>query len=288
MTKIWPVVGAAALAFLVPAIAPPRWWDVLAKPNHRGRMITWGLWIPLAIAGLGTALATTASQVVRDLAPARLLLVVLGGAIVVAAGVVDDLAGAHGPRGIRGHLQALARGTWTTGQAKVAAAVVASLLAVLALPRGSVLDRAMGLVLIAAATNLWNGLDVAPGRAAKAFVLVVLPLAVFAEPGGLALRMLGATAVVGWADLRERGMLGDAGATLLGFSAGLALYEVVPAGSLWVAAGAFVLLNALAETVTLSRIIRSTPPLRWVDDLGRLPLDEGPGGAPSGQVSSSS
>jgi hypothetical protein len=35
-----------------------------------------------------------------------------------------------------------------------------------------------------------------------------------------------------------------------------------------------VVLNLLAETVTLSRIIRSVPPLRWFDDLGRLSLGE--------------
>ncbi len=32
-----------------------------------------------------------------------------------------------------------------------------------------------------------------------------------------------------------------------------------------------VVVNAVAETVTLSRVIEAVPPLRWFDGLGRLP-----------------
>jgi hypothetical protein len=37
-----------------------------------------------------------------------------------------------------------------------------------------------------------------------------------------------------------------------------------------VAAALAVGLNLLAETVTLSRVIRGAAPLRWFDDLGRI------------------
>ena len=36
-------------------------------------------------------------------------------------------------------------------------------------------------------------------------------------------------------------------------------------------AGIAVVVNAVAETVTLSRVIEAVPPLRWFDALGRLP-----------------
>jgi hypothetical protein len=36
-----------------------------------------------------------------------------------------------------------------------------------------------------------------------------------------------------------------------------------------VAAGVAVVLNVVAETVSFSRLIDRTPPLRWVDALGR-------------------
>jgi hypothetical protein len=32
-------------------------------------------------------------------------------------------------------------------------------------------------------------------------------------------------------------------------------------------------LTALSEFVSFSRVIQATPPLRWLDDLGRLPAD---------------
>ena len=38
-----------------------------------------------------------------------------------------------------------------------------------------------------------------------------------------------------------------------------------------VAAAIAVVINAVAETVTLSRVIEAVPPLRWFDALGRLP-----------------
>jgi hypothetical protein len=41
-----------------------------------------------------------------------------------------------------------------------------------------------------------------------------------------------------------------------------------------IALGIVLVLHALAETVTLTRIIRATPPLRWLDDLWRLPAPD--------------
>ena len=80
--------------------------------------------------------------------------------------------------------------------------------------------------------------------------------------------LVGAVAVLQF-DLRESAMLGDGGANLLGFAAGIALYDVLPDPWVAVAAGVAVVLNVLAETVSFSRVIERTPQLRWVDGLGR-------------------
>jgi len=69
----------------------------------------------------------------------------------------------------------------------------------------------------------------------------------------------------------ERAVLGDGGSNLLGFAAGLGMYLVLADAGVWLAAGSAVVLNVLADTVTLSRLIEGTPPLRWFDTLGRLP-----------------
>ncbi|HEU4356418.1 MAG TPA: hypothetical protein VFT27_12590, partial [Actinomycetota bacterium] len=72
-------------------------------------------------------------------------------------------------------------------------------------------------------------------------------------------------------DLRERAMLGDAGSNPLGFAVGLGLYATLDGAGVVFAAAAAVVLNVLAETVTLSRVIDRTPPLRWLDRAGRVP-----------------
>ena len=65
-------------------------------------------------------------------------------------------------------------------------------------------------------------------------------------------------------------MLGDAGANVLGLVAGIGMFDRLGLVGLWVALAGVVALHVLSETVTLSRIIRAVPPLRWLDDLGRV------------------
>jgi hypothetical protein len=68
-------------------------------------------------------------------------------------------------------------------------------------------------------------------------------------------------------------MLGDAGANLLGFVAGLCLFHAL--GDAWVvlAAGLAATLNVVAETLTLSRVIDAVRPLRWYDRALTKPID---------------
>jgi hypothetical protein len=197
----------------------------------------------------------------------------LGGSLLVfAAGIVDDLV-PGGPRGLRNHARALAAGRVTTGIVKLIVAVGAAAVVVALGPARAGWDRLFGVVLVAASTNVWNGLDVRPGRALKAFVPVGALFVVFGEVA-VAPAVLGvavAAVVVLWHDLVERAMLGDGGATLLGFAAGLALYLLLPGWAVVLAALAAVGLNVLAETVTLSRAVEAVAPLRWVDRLGRRP-----------------
>ena len=133
--------------------------------------------------------------------------------------------------------------------------------------------RVAGVVLVAACANVWNGLDVRPGRAIK-FGLARDGRASWAWTSRSLPTLPGvavASVLALWPDLRERAMLGDGGANLLGFTIGLGLYLVLADWGVVVAAAIAVVLNAVAETVTLSRVIEAVPPLRWFDALGRLP-----------------
>jgi hypothetical protein len=263
-------LGATGVAFLV-AHRASRSARAPVATNYRGRTIPLVLGTALAAGyglstlgrGIGYLLRGSPTHAVG--VDTLWLLVSMG--IVFAAGLYDDRQ-TRGVHGIRAHVGELARGRVTSGIIKVVAALVASAVVVVSAGvRGVTL--VVAIVLIAGMTNLVNVLDVAPGRALKfGFCLAVVLLV--ARATGLAWATLGQTAVLLPLDVRERAMLGDAGANLLGFVVGYLLFVRLSAGGMAIALVVVVVLNALAETVTLTRVIRAVPPLRWADDLWRL------------------
>lgn len=142
----------------------------------------------VAMAGASVASAAVASAL-SDQPRAALggLVASLGGGL---AGYIDDVdQGAHDggkvAKGLKGHLGALAHGQVTTGVIKIAG-IGASALAASALVgskatsvSGKAADLALNTVLIAGTANLANLLDLRPGRALKATVLVAAPLSYF-------------------------------------------------------------------------------------------------------------
>jgi hypothetical protein len=241
--------------------------DRLRVPNYRGVRVPAVL--GLALAGFGAlSVAAVAWRASDGLADAGWV-ATGAAALVIAAGLVDDLTQA-GPRGIRAHLAALASGTVTTGVVKLVVIAGCSVVSVAAVPGRTAIARISGIVLVAGAANLWNGLDVRPTRALRFFYPAALATLTAPWPfvpflPGVA---LGALVVLPW-DAGERAMLGDAGANLLGFTAGLGLFHQLHGAAVVVAALVALALNALADTVTLSRAIDAVPPLRWYDRLGR-------------------
>jgi UDP-N-acetylmuramyl pentapeptide phosphotransferase/UDP-N-acetylglucosamine-1-phosphate transferase len=255
--------------------------DRLRAPNHRGVPVPRTLWIPPLALGVATGLGGAA--IVRAFAEpghqeAPALAATMGCVLVAAAGLVDDLVPQRA-RGLRGHLQALASGDLTTGVLKVIVIVGASVYVEAVLGPRSLAGTVAGVVVLAAAANLGNGLDVAPGRALKAYLLataivVLVALAASVRGWSAASVCIGVTAGALVAlpfDLRERAMLGDAGANLLGFALGIAVVTGASDAVLVALALVFVALNVVAETYTLSRAIDRIAPLRWLDRLGRLP-----------------
>jgi UDP-N-acetylmuramyl pentapeptide phosphotransferase/UDP-N-acetylglucosamine-1-phosphate transferase len=238
------------------------------KRNRRGEPlpVTLGWALALGVAGSVVVVREQVEAIgLRDSQAGELL----GAAIVFLAGVVDDGFGGE-TRGLRGHLRAFASGRVTTGVVKLAAAVLAAAITVAWTPRDHLWANLLAVITIAGCTNVWNGLDVAPGRAVKAFLVVALVL-LLVDLRAFLLVCTGAAAAVLVPDVRERGMLGDSGANLLGFLAGAEIVRRLPEPWLAVSAAVVIGLNLLAETVTFSRTIEAVPPLRWLDRLGRLP-----------------
>lgn len=209
-------------------------------------------------------------------------------AAAALGGLWDDLAGGGGPRGLRAHLGALLQGRPGAGAFKAACLLLAG--AVVAQP-----DLAAGrwaaagatAAVVALAGNVANGLDVRPGRAAKALLLVGAVLAGAgaaagaaggpAAPGLLLVPCLAAVAAHLPLDLARRTMLGDTGANLLGVATGAVLAETLPGGGRGAALLVLACLQLLAETVSFSVLIGRSPLLRPLDLLGQRPPARGGG-----------
>ena len=204
-----------------------------------------------------------------------------------ALGGYDDLAGRGDRRGFRGHLGALAQGEVTTGAVKIGG-IGATGLAASALLGGGPLDVAVNAGLIAGGANLLNLFDLRPGRAIKVAALAGGLIAATGRPGGgpapgatLAGIPLGAALALVDEDLGERAMLGDAGANALGAMLGAAAAASLPrSGRVAVLAG-IVALTAASEKISFTKVIQRTPPLHWLDMLGRRPVAAPAGGAPT-------
>ncbi len=243
-------------------------WGRLLVENHRGVLVPRILGIALA---LDAVIWTVAYAIVAETGTAGWG-ALAGLLLVFVAGLVDDL-GPEGPRGIRNHLRSAARGRMTTGLLKVLVILGSAALVVALLPQRKASVAIAGVVLLAGCANVWNGLDVAPGRCLKAFLVPAVAFVAWgtiADAPALVGLLIGAVLVLPF-DLRESAMLGDGGANMLGFAAGIGLLEILSDGWVLVAACVVVLLNVLAETTSFSRVIERTPPLRWVDALGRRP-----------------
>ncbi len=190
-----------------------------------------------------------------------------------ALGLIDDAAGAGNAKGLRGHMRALARGELTGGAIKLLGGGVFGLIAGglwESRPSAAILDG----LLVALSANLLNLLDLRPGRAAKAFLLAWMPLALIGQSSAyLPLSQAVAAGALAWlpADLGERGMLGDAGANLLGAVLGAGLALTLPTPAKFGALGVLIALTAASERWSFSVAIARVGPLRWLDDLGRVP-----------------
>ncbi|WP_373319695.1 hypothetical protein [Rugosimonospora africana] len=133
---------------------------------------------------------------------------------------------------------------------------------------GRVGDVLLGAGVIAGTANLVNLLDLRPGRALKAGLIIGAPLLPGAA-GGLVAGPAGAAGALLREDLGEQIMLGDAGANALGALLGVALAaRTGPVGRAALLAG-IAGLTAASEKVSFTKVIEATPGLRELDALGR-------------------
>jgi hypothetical protein len=194
---------------------------------------------------------------------------------VAFLGFLDDSLGrgaaADAPRGWRGHARALRAGSLSTGAVKALGAL--ALAAYVVSGRGLESWRYLAdVALLILATNLFNLLDLRPGRAEKGMALLGAGLCLGAwtiAPIELLGIFAGPVLVGAWFTLREQAMLGDTGSNLVGAVAGVWLLTTLGADARLIALVAIAGLTIYGELRSISATIDSVPPLRWLDSLGR-------------------
>ena len=249
--------GAARVAYAALKRYPPGGEKTWSRTNHRGEPVT-------LLEGPAVALGAVAIQFIspeRTRLTRQAQALALAGAGALAFGAYDDLAGSGKRRGLRGHLGALAHGEVTTGAVKLGGIGATGVVSALLIRGDGPADVAINAGLIAGGANLLNLFDLRPGRAIK----VTAASAALIAAGGGAQGAVATAAPLGAAvallpeDLGERAMLGAAAVVSLPRPARLALL------------GGIVALTAASEKVSFTKVIERTPPLRWLDMLGRRP-----------------
>jgi UDP-GlcNAc:undecaprenyl-phosphate/decaprenyl-phosphate GlcNAc-1-phosphate transferase len=253
------VVAASWSASRGSGASPQRW----TRRNYRDREVS--LLLGPAV-GAGVIAGVAAAQ------PAGAGWAILAVSSSALVGGYDDLYGDRHAKGLRGHLKALREGRLTTGMVKLG---VMSATAALAsrCRQQDLVDAGIGTILVAGGANLVNLLDLRPGRAAKATLLMAAGLGCSSggETRRLASVAAGASVAVLPLDLGERAMLGDAGASALGALLGWSASVSGSRGRRFALAVGVVALTVASERVSFSAVIDRNRGLRALDLLGRRP-----------------
>jgi len=255
----------------------------VVRENYRGLVLPAAAGILIAVVA---ALSVGPLAGLDELAGSDTLAPEVGAALVFVVGVamlglVDDLlggrrpagaaAGPGAPRGLRGHARAAVGGDFSTGLVKALGALGLALY-VLSGDGRSAAEYLVGVGVLVLSTNLFNLLDLRPGRAGKAFVVLgaVLTLGSWDTYALEALGLfVGPALVLLPYDLRERAMLGDAGSNVLGAVAGLWLVLALGPTGEAIALGVLALLTLYGEFRSISALVDRNPLMRRLDSFGR-------------------
>jgi UDP-GlcNAc:undecaprenyl-phosphate GlcNAc-1-phosphate transferase len=277
------VLSLGLAALLAPTLLGRLERAGVVRENYRGLVLPAASGMLIAVAAV---LAVGPLAALDELADADTLAPEVGVALVYVLGVgvlglVDDLLGGRrpagagadfeAPRGLRGHARAAARGRISTGMLKALGALGLALY-VLSGDGRSAGEYLVGVGVLVLSTNLFNLLDLRPGRAGKVFVAlgVVLTLGSWDTYALEALGLfIGPALVLFPYDLRERAMLGDAGSNVLGAVAGFWLVLALGPTGEAIALAVLALLTVYGEFRSISAMVERNPLARRLDSLGR-------------------
>lgn len=174
-------------------------------------------------------------------------------------GMYDDLKGEKSCKGFRGHFHKFWRqGKISTGLYKAAGGLVLGTLVAALTGEGAWGEWLLKGIFLALLSNFFNLLDTRPARAAKTFFLFSFIFFLTYRINILPLFTLWSTLYIFlfW-ELKQKIMLGDAGAYLLGGALGFYLITVSSLGLLLFLTALLAVLHYLGERFSLSRILEN-------------------------------
>jgi UDP-GlcNAc:undecaprenyl-phosphate/decaprenyl-phosphate GlcNAc-1-phosphate transferase len=259
------------------------------RENYRGAALPFPIGLAIPVAALVALIPLALIQELGDtdvfkpgVYPA--VIYVIGVALL---GLLDDFVGSGvfgsrtaeseerragtPPRGWRGHFGTAVGGGFSTGAAKAVGSLGLALFALSGQGR-SAGEYLVGAGVLVLATNLFNLIDLRPGRSVKALLLLGAALTIGSlDVDGLWTvgLFLGPVLVLLPLDLRERGMLGDTGSNAIGAVAGIWLIATLDTTGQAIALGVMALMTAYGEFRSISAFVERTPGLRHLDSLGR-------------------
>jgi len=248
----------------------------MVRENYRGARVAFPAGVALL---LPTMVALVVAAPLYQLVDVDVLEPGFGLALVYVFGIgclglIDDLVGSRSgqPRGWRGHFNALGARQMSTGVFKAVGALGLALV-VAADPSAGAGTYLLSTAVLVLATNVFNLLDLRPGRASKVFILLGVGLTIGSrqlEPLWTVGLFLGPILVLLPLDLREVAMLGDTGSNVIGAVAGIWLILTLTSTlGLAIAAGVLALITLYGEFRSISTFVERTPGLRQLDLLGR-------------------
>jgi UDP-GlcNAc:undecaprenyl-phosphate/decaprenyl-phosphate GlcNAc-1-phosphate transferase len=267
------IVSAVVAALIAPAMLRTLAHSRLALENYRGLRLAFpaGTVIVAAAAVAAGPLALVDELgLADDVLRPELRTVAVYALGVAALGLLDDALGGE-PRGWRGHGAAVLRGGVSTGALKAAGSLGLALYALSGLGYGDG-EYLLATGVLVLFTNLFNLLDLRPGRSFKVFLLLGAGLTLGAwdlDPLWALGLFAGGVLVVGIYDVRERAMLGDTGSNLIGALAGLWVVFALGTTGQAIALAVALAITIYGEFRSISAFVEKAPLLRQLDSLGR-------------------
>ncbi|WP_415990549.1 glycosyl transferase [Intestinibacter bartlettii] len=186
------------------------------------------------------------------------------------AGALDDLIGNRNVSGLKGHFKSLFKGELTTGGFKALFGGFVGLVVSVCIS-SSIVDIIVNTLIIALSTNLMNLFDLRPGRAIKAYLVIMIPIYITLTGYTKVFPLLILPNVLAYfnTDLKARGMMGDTGSNVLGISIGvlMALGYGIKVRLVWLVF--LILMHLITEKFSLTKIIEKNRVLKFIDNLGR-------------------